>query len=71
LTCKGEIEHFIVSNVQKVIPQGAKDWWHEYSQSLKNAEKEHLGSDEISEGVEMAGWGVEEAQARNKAGASK
>ncbi|KAK8120736.1 peptide alpha-N-acetyltransferase [Apiospora kogelbergensis] len=37
---------------------------------MKNAEKENIGNDDISEGVEMATWGVEEAEARNKAEAS-
>ncbi|KAI2624841.1 hypothetical protein GGR54DRAFT_537456 [Hypoxylon sp. NC1633] len=66
----GEIEHFVVSNVTKVIPQSLRDWWHEYRKALKDAEKAHLGNDEISEHVEMAGWGVEEAERRHKAEAS-
>ncbi|RYP73469.1 hypothetical protein DL770_007762 [Monosporascus sp. CRB-9-2] len=67
----GQIEHFIVSNAKKLIPEAVKDRWHEYKKALKSAEKEHLGNDEISERVEMAGWGVEEAEARNKAEASR
>lgn len=66
----GEIEHFVVSNISKVIPQSARDWWHEYRGALKTAEKENIGNDEISEHVEMAGWGVEEAERRHKAEAS-
>ncbi|KAI1773422.1 hypothetical protein F4818DRAFT_422537 [Hypoxylon cercidicola] len=64
------IEHFVVSHVSKVIPQSVRDWWHEYRGALKEAEQENLGNDEISEHVEMAGWGVEEAERRHKAEAS-
>ncbi|KAI1762604.1 hypothetical protein GGR53DRAFT_500905 [Hypoxylon sp. FL1150] len=66
----GAIEHFVVSNVSKVIPQSVRDWWHEYRSALKEAEKENIGNAEISEHVEMAGWGVEEADRRHKAEAS-
>ncbi|KAI0134475.1 hypothetical protein BJ170DRAFT_201832 [Xylariales sp. AK1849] len=66
----GEFEHFVVSNVKKAIPQNMQDKWHEYWEALKGIEKEELGNDEISEHVEMAGWGVEEAQARHTAEAS-
>ncbi|KAI1389385.1 uncharacterized protein F4822DRAFT_198810 [Hypoxylon trugodes] len=66
----GEIEHFVVSNVSKAIPQSVRSWWHEYRQALKDAEKENIGNEEISEHVEMAGWGVEEADKRHKAEAS-
>ncbi|KAK8131479.1 peptide alpha-N-acetyltransferase [Apiospora sp. TS-2023a] len=66
----GALEHYVVSNAKKVIPENVKTWWHEYRQSMKSAEKEHFGNDEISEHVEMATWGVEEADARNKAEAS-
>lgn len=38
---------------------------------MKQAEREITGSDEISEHVEMAGWGVEEATEANKKEASK
>jgi len=37
---------------------------------MKKAEEDVTGSDEISEKVEMAGWGVEEAQQANKRDAS-
>lgn len=45
--------------------------WNEWRQSLKAEEKSHLGSNGISESVEMAGWGVEQAQERNKEEASE
>lgn len=65
-----EAEHYVVSNVQKVIPEGVKQWWHDYRSALKQAGKEHLGEG-VTENVEMAGWGVEEAEQKNKAEASK
>ncbi|KAK8069126.1 peptide alpha-N-acetyltransferase [Apiospora phragmitis] len=67
----GALEHYVVSNAKKLIPEGLKTWWHDYRQSMKNAEQDNFGNDEISEHVEMATWGVEEADARNKAEASK
>ncbi|KAI6090013.1 hypothetical protein F4821DRAFT_46553 [Hypoxylon rubiginosum] len=66
----GAIEHFVVSHVSKVIPQSVRDWWQEYRAALKQSEQETIGNDEISEHVEMAGWGVEEADKRHKAEAS-
>ncbi|KAI0108218.1 hypothetical protein F4814DRAFT_451499 [Daldinia grandis] len=66
----GAIEDWVVSNVSKLIPQSIRTKWREYRQALKEAEKENLGDTEISEDVEMAGWGVEEAEKRHKAEAS-
>ncbi|WQF88614.1 hypothetical protein CDEST_13628 [Colletotrichum destructivum] len=66
----GRLEHWIVSNVKKVIPDSVQNRWSEYRAALSKAETEQLGSDDISEAVEMAGWGVEEAERRNKAEAS-
>ncbi|OTB01452.1 hypothetical protein M426DRAFT_323467 [Hypoxylon sp. CI-4A] len=66
----GEIEHYVVSNAKKLIPESVQTRWREYRKALKDAEKENLGNDEISEHVEMAGWGVEEADRRHKAEAS-
>jgi hypothetical protein len=37
---------------------------------MKKAEHDVTGNQEISEHVEMAGWGVEEATERNKSEAS-
>lgn len=39
--------------------------------SLKRKETETLGNDNLSDTVEMAGWGVEKAQERNSEEASK
>ncbi|KAK3941213.1 hypothetical protein QBC46DRAFT_458420 [Diplogelasinospora grovesii] len=61
-----EIEHVVVSNVQKFIPEGVKQWWHDYRHALKESEKGKMGNNNISENSEMVGWGVEEADERNK-----
>ncbi|KAM0333085.1 hypothetical protein ACHAQA_001743 [Verticillium albo-atrum] len=66
----GQLEHWVVSNVQKVIPDSVQTRWHDYRAALKGAEKEKLGTDVVSESVEMAGWGVAEAEERNRAEAS-
>lgn len=61
----------VVSNVQKIIPESVKSFWRNYRAALKEAEREQLGNDEISEAVEAAGWGVKEAEERNRTEASK
>ncbi|TVY47105.1 putative N-terminal acetyltransferase [Lachnellula occidentalis] len=66
----GEWEHIIVSNVKKMIPDSVKETWHEWRASMKKAEQENFGNEEISDAVEMAGWGVEEAEQKNKMDAS-
>lgn len=66
----GDLEEWVVTNTKKLIPQGVQDRWHSYRTALKEAEEENLGNNAISEHAEMAGWGVEEAQARHKAEAS-
>lgn len=66
----GEWEHIVVSNAQRLIPESIKQAWHDWRSSMKKAEHEATGSEEISEHVEMAGWGVEEASERNKKDAS-
>lgn len=60
-----------MGNVSKVIPQGVKDWWHEYRGALKTAEAKELGDNRISEDIEKAGWGVKEAQEAHKSEASE
>ncbi|KAH8880004.1 hypothetical protein GQ53DRAFT_670788 [Thozetella sp. PMI_491] len=65
-----EIEHWVLSHAEKAIPQSVKAFWNNYRQALKDAEKEQLGSNNISEDVEMVGWGVKEAEERNKTEAS-
>jgi hypothetical protein len=65
-----EAEHYVVSNVKKVIPEGIKQWWNDYRSALKQAGKENLGEG-VTKDVEMAGWGVAEAEEKNKSEASK
>jgi hypothetical protein len=45
--------------------------WNDWRASMKKAERDMAGSNEIGEHVEMVGWGVEEASERNKIEASK
>lgn len=67
----GQVEHYVVSAVAKFIPESVRTQWNEWRQSLKSEEKQHLGSTDISDKVEMVGWGVEQAQERNKEEASE
>lgn len=67
----GQVEHYVVSAVSKFIPESVRTRWNEYRQSLKDEEEQHLGDNEISDKVEMVGWGVEKAQERNKEEASE
>lgn len=64
-------EHFVLSNVKKAIPTSVQDKWHEYRAALKQAELENLGDNEVSRDMEMAGWGVKEAEEANQTEASK
>jgi len=66
----GEWEHYIVSNVSSFIPESVKSTYHAWTQAMKGAEKETVGNQEISSHVEMAGWGVQQAEAQNKSHAS-
>lgn len=65
------IEHWVLSNVKKTIPESVQQTWHEYRSAMKNAEKEELGDNHVSEDVEKVGWGVEKAQESYRADASK
>ncbi|KAK2755263.1 peptide alpha-n-acetyltransferase [Colletotrichum kahawae] len=67
----GQLEHWVTSHIKQIIPESVKTWWHEYRAALTKAETEQLGSNDVSEAVEMAGWGVEEAQERNRAEANR
>ncbi len=53
------------------IPNRVKDFWQEYRKSLKETEKQQTGDNHISEEAEAVGWGVKEAEERNKTEASK
>ncbi|KAL1869195.1 hypothetical protein VTK73DRAFT_3331 [Phialemonium thermophilum] len=63
-------EEFVVSNVKKIIPQRVKTFWHDYREALNKKEADSVGDNGISEELESAGWGVKEADERNKAEAS-
>lgn len=66
----GKVEHYVLSSVSQFIPDSVRQKWHEYWRSIKRAEVETLGDDGISDKVEMAGWGVKEAQEHHKEEAS-
>ncbi|GAW19766.1 hypothetical protein ANO14919_092560 [Xylariales sp. No.14919] len=63
----GELEHMIVSQVSNVIPDSIRDRWNEYRSELKKARQEQSNDDEQDE---VVGWGVEQADQRNKTEAS-
>ncbi|KAI1130083.1 hypothetical protein F5Y10DRAFT_236615 [Nemania abortiva] len=63
----GDLEHWLVSNVTKLIPESVRNRWNEYREALKEAKREQSGHEEQ---VEVAGWGVEEAEKRNNTEAS-
>jgi len=69
--CIGEWEHKAIEGIKSVIPESVSTTWHEWRESAKKVEHDITGSEDISDGVEMAGWGVEEAEKQNKAEASK
>ncbi|KAI0446234.1 hypothetical protein F4803DRAFT_505046 [Xylaria telfairii] len=63
----GQLEHWVVSHVVKVIPDSVRNRWNEYRAALKEARQGQPGN---GEQVEIVGWGVEEAEERNKSEAS-
>jgi N-terminal acetyltransferase 2 len=66
----GEWEHQIVSHVKAAIPDSVKKIWREWRTSMKQGQNDIPGGKQVEKGVEMAGWGVEEAEKQNKAKAS-
>ncbi|OAA76935.1 hypothetical protein LEL_06619 [Akanthomyces lecanii RCEF 1005] len=58
----GKIEHAVVSTVSQFIPDSIRQKWRDYWQSVKKTESDTLGNGDVSETVEMMGWGVEKAQ---------
>lgn len=60
----------VVSNIKRFIPESVKQTWHEWRASMKKEEHAIAGNNEVSDHVEMAGWGVEEADKANKTDAS-
>ncbi|PHH85224.1 hypothetical protein CDD83_736 [Cordyceps sp. RAO-2017] len=66
----GKIEHYVVSAIKRIVPESVRNSWHEYWSSVRKAETQQLGNGDIGDKVEMAGWGVKEAQERNEEEAS-
>ena len=60
-----------MSNIKRFIPESVKQTWHEWRAAMKKEEHALAGNNEVSDHVEMAGWGVEEAEKANKSEASK
>ncbi|GAB1313874.1 DUF1279 super [Madurella fahalii] len=57
------LEHIVVSNAQKFIPERVQERWREYRQSLREARRERTGE---TEELEIIGHGVAEAEERSK-----
>lgn len=57
-----------MSHVTSIIPESVRVRWNEYRLALKEAQLERSGN---AEEIEVAGWGVEEAEQRNKSEASE
>lgn len=67
----GQWEHFVVSHIKALVPEKVKQTWREWRQEARRKELEMTGDDDFSDTLEMASWGVEEADAANKRDASK
>jgi len=67
----GEVEHRVMSTIKQMIPDSVREAWQTYWQSFRKAEARALGDDDISDKMEMATWGVEKAQERNRVDASE
>ncbi|KFY74527.1 hypothetical protein V499_05453 [Pseudogymnoascus sp. VKM F-103] len=66
----GRWEHAVVSRVAPLIPVIVKEKWYAFKAWMHSAEETITGNDDVSDAVDMAGWGVEEAQRQNKKEAS-
>lgn len=60
-----------MSTVSAYIPESIRQKWREYWKSVKKTESDTLGNGDVSETVEMMGWGVEKAQEHHDEAASK
>ena len=60
-----------MSYLERIVPQSVKTFWHDYRKALKESRDEQNGDNDISQGAELAGWGVKEAQEKNTSEASK
>ena len=70
LTHAAAAEEYVVSHVKTVIPESAKERWRKYRAALQEAKRE--SGIEADEGAVTPedGWGVKEAELRNKHEAS-
>lgn len=66
----GEWEDFVVSHAKALVPEKVKQSWRDWRKEMRKKELEITGDDDFSETLEMATWGVEEANAANKRDAS-
>jgi hypothetical protein len=66
----GEWEHAVVSRVAPLIPQSVKDAFYNAKNWFRKTEVEYTGDDDVSDVIDAAGWGVQEAEARMKKEAS-
>ncbi|KAK4241641.1 hypothetical protein C8A03DRAFT_40995 [Achaetomium macrosporum] len=57
------IEHVVVSNIKKAIPEGVQTWWRDYRQAVGEAKRERMG--ETGE-PDVIYHGVEEAEQRSR-----
>lgn len=64
-----KVEHFVVSTFTSVIPEPIRVKAREYWDAFKSKTQKEI-PEEAGEKVEMAGWGVEEAQERHDEEAS-
>lgn len=58
-----------MSHVSTIVPASVQVYWHKYRAALKEAKRE--SGIEAQEGGEGDGWGVKEAEERNKHEASE
>ncbi|CAK7235315.1 DUF1279 super [Sporothrix curviconia] len=61
-------EEFVVDHVKAIIPESIKERWRKYRAALKENKRE--SGDAVVEAQEGDGWGVKEAEERNKHEAS-
>lgn len=62
----------MVSNVSKIIPERVKEFWYNYRTALKESKRKEEDSSETGVGVDVdaEGWGVKEADEKNRTEAS-
>ena len=60
----------MLSHLKALIPDKIKTTWREWRKEARRKELEMTGDDDFSDTLEMASWGVEEADAANKKDAS-